>query len=70
MDPAATGPERRRGYGKAITWAAATVAPELDVTLAPDEMARGIETELGFRKLAEFSPWFREPGTSGERDSR
>jgi len=52
---------RRRGFGKAITWAAATVAPKLDVILAPDEMARGIDAELGFSKLAEFAPWTRQP---------
>jgi GNAT superfamily N-acetyltransferase len=52
---------RRRGYGKAITWAAANTAPALDVCVAPDPMARGIERELGFRKLAEFAPWLRGP---------
>ena len=48
---------RRRGYGKAITWAAAMSAPELDVAVSPDEEARGIERELGFRKIAEYRAW-------------
>jgi GNAT superfamily N-acetyltransferase len=52
---------RRRGYGKAITWAAAMSAPGLDVVVSPDPMARGIESELGFRKIAEYTPWSREP---------
>jgi GNAT superfamily N-acetyltransferase len=55
---------RRRGYGKAITWAAAMSAPGLDVAVSPDPMARGIERELGFRKLAEYTPWVREPRRS------
>ena len=55
---------RRRGYGKAITWAAAMSAPELDVAVSPDQMARGIESELGFRKIAEYTPWEREPRRS------
>lgn len=55
---------RRRGYGKAITWAAAMSAPELDVAVSPDEMARGIESELGFRKIAEYTPWERKPRRS------
>ena len=36
-------------------------APELDVAVAPDEMARGIESELGFRKIAEFTQWVKQP---------
>ena len=56
---------RRRGYGKAITWAAAMSAPELDVAVSPDPMARGIEHELGFRRISEYTPWLREPRRSG-----
>ncbi len=52
---------RRRGYGKAITWAAAMSAPGLDMAVSPDEIERGIESELGFRKIAEYAPWVREP---------
>jgi len=52
---------RRRGYGKAITRAAAMSAPELGVTISPDVVARGIDTELGFRKIAEYTPWLRAP---------
>ena len=52
---------RRRGYGKAITWAAAMSRPRLDVAVSPDVMARGIERELGFRKIAEYAIWIKEP---------
>lgn len=61
---------RRRGYGKAITWVAATSAPGVDVAVAPDPMARGIERELGFRKLAEFTPWSRTTDQSQSARSR
>ncbi len=53
---------RRRGYGKAITWAAAMSAPELDVAVSPDPMARRIEAELGFYKIGAYTPWVRDPG--------
>ena len=52
---------RRRGYGKAITRAAAMSAPGLDVAVSPDEIARGIESELGFRNIVEVDLWVREP---------
>ena len=58
---------RRRGYGKAISWAAATSAVDLDVAVSPDEMARRIERELGFRKISDYTPWLREPGRPGAR---
>jgi GNAT superfamily N-acetyltransferase len=52
---------RRRGYGAAITAAAAGVAQELPVVLQPDEMARGMYAQVGFRKLAEYRAWLRQP---------
>ena len=50
---------RKRGYGKAVTWAAAMSHQGLDVAVQPSPMARGIESELGFRKIAEYTPWVR-----------
>ena len=52
---------RRRGHGAAITAAAAGVAQELPVVLQPDEMARGMYAQVGFRKLTEYRAWLRQP---------
>ena len=55
---------RRRGYGKAITWAAAMSAPELDVAVSPDPMARRIEAELtasGKEVLTQLVPTLMQP---------
>jgi len=54
---------RNRGYGKAVTWAAAMSHHGLDVAMQPSSMARGIESELGFRKIAEYTLWVREVRT-------
>lgn len=60
---------RRRGYGEAITRAATKPATELDVALSPDEMARGMYRQLGFRKISEYTAWVREPTYRAVNDS-
>ena len=55
---------RRRGYGEAITRTATKSATGLDVALSPSEMAEGIYRQLGFRKIAEYTAWVREPHLS------
>ena len=40
-------------------------APGLDVAVSPDEMGRGIESELGFHEIAKYTLWVRKPHQSG-----
>ena len=60
----ATIPEyRRRGYGRAITWAAIEVAPHLPAVLGPSEMAEPLYRDMGFRDFTSFRMWHR-PATT------
>jgi len=56
----ATIPEyRRRGYGRAVTWAAINVAPDLPAVLGPSDMAEPLYRDMGFADFTSFRMWQR-----------
>ena len=60
----ATKPDyRRRGYGRAITWAAIQTAPTLPAVLGPSDDGEPLYRAMGFRDFHTFRVWRRpKPG--------
>jgi hypothetical protein len=50
---------RGRGYGAAVTWAAATAAPELPAVLVASDEGRPVYERMGFVALARWTLWTR-----------
>ncbi len=57
----ATLPEfRRRGYGKAMTWAALDSAPTLPAVIGPSPMSDSLYRRMGFNDFHTFRIWARQ----------
>ena len=48
---------RGRGYGEAMTWAAATSEPGMPAALQASALGRPVYERMGFRTLADFTVW-------------
>lgn len=52
---------RRRGIGRAVTWAATLAAPELPAVLIASDDGQGIYESMGFVRLVRLTMWHRPP---------
>ncbi len=53
-------PARRRGYGEALTWAAARSDDVLPATLQASTLGAPVYARMGFRTVGSFTIWTRE----------
>ncbi|MDA1256387.1 MAG: GNAT family N-acetyltransferase [Chloroflexi bacterium] len=67
----ATAPEhRRKGFGEAITRAAAAAEPELPSWLQPSDMAAPMYRRIGYEPIGHYTSWLRPASTPAQdRDS-
>jgi GNAT superfamily N-acetyltransferase len=64
----ATDPQvRGRGYGEALTWAAALFRPDLPTTLQASPMGLPIYRRMGFEEFGSFTVWFGPRPAAGPR---
>jgi GNAT superfamily N-acetyltransferase len=64
IDWIATLPAHRgKGYGAALTWAAATIRPDLPAVLLASDPGRPVYERLGFVSLLRCTMWMKEPSS-------